>query len=48
MINAKEIKENAQGLSLLYVEDDHELRLNTARLLGSFFEDITMILFSPI
>jgi len=41
MINAKEIKENAQGLSLLYVEDDHELRLNTARLLGSFFEDIT-------
>lgn len=41
MINAKEIRENAQGLSILYVEDDHELRQNTARLLGSFFQDIT-------
>lgn len=41
MISAKEIRENAQGLSILYVEDDHELRQNTSRLLGSFFQDIT-------
>lgn len=41
MISAKEVKENAQGLSMLYVEDDRELRQNTARLLGSFFDDIT-------
>lgn len=40
MINAKEIKEIAKGLSLLYVEDDHELRQNTARLLGSFFDEV--------
>lgn len=43
MINAKEIKENARGLSILYVEDDQELRHNTARLLGSFFDDITTV-----
>lgn len=41
MISAKELKENAQGLSILYVEDDQELRQNTARLLGSFFDVIT-------
>lgn len=37
MINAKELKEAAQGISVLYVEDDSELRQNTARLLSSFF-----------
>jgi putative two-component system response regulator len=37
MINPKELKEVAQGVSVLYVEDDRELRQNTARLLGSFF-----------
>jgi len=41
MISAKELKESARGLSLLYVEDDRELRQNTSRLLGSFFDDIT-------
>lgn len=37
MINPKELKVAAQGISVLYVEDDRELRQNTARLLGSFF-----------
>ena len=37
MINPKELKETAQDISVLYVEDDQELRQNTARLLGSFF-----------
>ncbi len=37
MIDPKELKEAAQGISVLYVEDDRELRQNTARLLGSFF-----------
>jgi len=40
MINPKEIKAAAQGLSILYVEDDHELRQNTTRLLASFFTKI--------
>lgn len=37
MINPKELKEAAQGIRVLYVEDDQELRQNTARLLNSFF-----------
>ncbi len=37
MINPKELKEAAQGIRVLYVEDDLELRQNTARLLNSFF-----------
>lgn len=37
MINPKDLKEAAHGISVLYVEDDQELRQNTARLLGSFF-----------
>lgn len=37
MINPKELKEAAKDLSVLYVEDDQELRQNTFRLLSSFF-----------
>ncbi|HHV15543.1 MAG TPA: response regulator [Gelria sp.] len=37
MIDPKELREAAQGISVLYVEDDQELRQNTARLLESFF-----------
>ncbi len=40
MIDPKELKEAAQGISVLYVEDDRELRQNTARLLGSFFSAV--------
>lgn len=40
MMNPKELKEAAHGISVLYVEDDRELRQNTARLLGSFFGSI--------
>ncbi len=40
MINPKELKESAQDLSILYVEDDHELRQHTTRLLASFFTKI--------
>ncbi len=40
MIKAKEFKEAAQGVSILYVEDDLELRKNTVRLLSAFFDDI--------
>ena len=37
VINAKELREAAQGLNVLYVEDDRDLRENTTRLLTSFF-----------
>ncbi|HWP97820.1 MAG TPA: HD domain-containing phosphohydrolase [Syntrophomonadaceae bacterium] len=37
MVSAKELKESAQGISVLYVEDDRELRENTVRLLSNFF-----------
>lgn len=40
MINPKALKEAAQGLKILYVEDDRELRQNTQRLLASFFSQI--------
>ncbi len=40
MIKPKEFKEAAQGVSVLYVEDDLELRQNTVRLLSSFFTGI--------
>lgn len=40
MINVKELREAAQGVKVLYVEDDRELRQNTSRLLASFFSDI--------
>lgn len=40
MINPKDIKEAAEGLCILYVEDDRELRQNTTRLLASFFSKI--------
>jgi len=39
-IDVKELKERAQGIRVLYVEDDEELRENTARLLAAFFSDI--------
>lgn len=40
MLNIKELKESAQGISVLYVEDDNDLRVNTARLLGTFFDEV--------
>lgn len=40
MVSAKELKENAQGVSLLYIEDEKELRDNTIRLLSNFFARI--------
>ncbi len=41
MINAREIKKAAQGISVLYVEDDNDLRQNTARLLSTLFSSVT-------
>ena len=41
MINAKELREAAQELRVLYVEDDRDLRENTTRLLTSFFTNVT-------
>ncbi|KUG03985.1 response regulator [hydrocarbon metagenome] len=40
MIKPRELKEAAQGISILYIEDDVELRQNTVRLLASFFNEI--------
>ncbi len=40
MVSAKELKTAAQGVSILYVEDDFELRENTIRLLSNFFTAI--------
>lgn len=36
MISAREIKERAKDISILYVEDDRDLRENTTRLLSNF------------
>jgi putative two-component system response regulator len=41
VVNAKELREVAQGLKVLYVEDDRDLRENTTRLLTSFFTNVT-------
>jgi len=41
VINAREIKKAAQGISVLYVEDDNDLRQNTARLLSTLFSSVT-------
>lgn len=40
MVSARELKEAAQGVSVLYVEDEKELRENTIRLLSNFFSAI--------
>jgi putative two-component system response regulator len=40
MANPRDIREAAQGISVLYVEDDSALRQTTARLLASFFASI--------
>jgi putative two-component system response regulator len=40
MVNPKELKEAAQGISILYVEDDKDLRQNTLRLLSSLFSQV--------
>ena len=40
MISPKELKEAAQGITVLYVEDDRELRENTRRLLATFFMEV--------
>lgn len=42
MINPKQLKEEAQDITVLYVEDDQELRQNTARLLNSFFPSVEL------
>ncbi|MEN6326875.1 MAG: HD domain-containing phosphohydrolase [Syntrophomonas sp.] len=42
MINPKQLKEDAKDISVLYVEDDQELRQNTARLLSSFFPTVEL------
>lgn len=42
MINPKQLKEEAQDIKVLYVEDDQELRQNTARLLNSFFSSVEL------
>ncbi|MDD3364153.1 MAG: hypothetical protein PHZ03_04170 [Syntrophomonas sp.] len=36
VVSAKELRDAAQGLKVLYVEDDRDLRENTYRLLTSF------------
>lgn len=40
MIDTKKLKEAAQGLKILYVEDDRDLRNHTQRLLSAFFNHI--------
>lgn len=40
MINTKDIKELAKGVSVLYVEDDVEVRENTLLLLMKFFDSV--------
>ena len=40
MVHPQELKEAAQDVSVLYVEDDQALRQNTARLLSSFFSRV--------
>lgn len=40
MVHPQELKEAAQDVSVLYVEDDQVLRQNTVRLLSSFFSSI--------
>ncbi len=42
MTGAKELKEIAKDVQLLYVEDDEKLREDTLRLLSTFFESITV------
>lgn len=42
MPRAKELKEIAKDISLLYVEDDEKLREDTLRLLSTFFQKITV------
>ncbi|MEN6325063.1 MAG: HD domain-containing phosphohydrolase [Syntrophomonas sp.] len=40
MISARELRENAKDISVLYVEDDRDLRENTTRLLASFLSKV--------
>lgn len=42
MIDPKQLREEARDISVLYVEDDRELRQNTARLLSSFFPSVEL------
>ncbi|MDD2619659.1 MAG: response regulator [Syntrophomonadaceae bacterium] len=42
MISPKQLQEEAKDISVLYVEDDRELRQNTARLLNSFFSSVDL------
>jgi len=41
MINPKDIIEYTNNLSILFVEDDEELRINTAEILKNFFKKMT-------
>ncbi len=40
MINSKDIIEYTKNLSILFVEDDDELRINTAEILKNFFKKV--------
>ncbi len=40
MSNAKKLKEQAQELSILFVEDHDELRVQTQEILKNFFKDV--------
>ncbi len=40
MINSKDIIEYTKNLSILFVEDDDELRINTAEILKNFFQKV--------
>jgi len=42
MTGAKELRETAKDIRLLYVEDDKKLREDTLRLLSNFFQDVTV------
>jgi len=40
LVNARELKEAADGFNVLYIEDDRDLRINTTRLIKSFFTNV--------
>ncbi len=42
MIGAKELLSFSEGVRILYVEDDDQLRQDTFRLLSTFFKQITV------
>ncbi len=42
MERIEEIQEKAKGISVLYVEDEDEIRARTHELLSTFFDDVTL------